>query len=137
MYRLLLDTNVLLDFMVPERPESNAAVEVIRRCANGTDTGCVCAGSLKDAYYVACKYLGEQAARDFVRAFLDALNVIALDEATCRIAASSDEPDFEDAIIRATAENMRANLILTHDERAYERSAVRAITPQRFVDLFC
>ena len=126
MYRLLLDTNVLLDFMVPERPESNAAVEVIRR-----------AGSLKDAYYVACKYLGEQAARDFVRAFLDALNVIALDEATCRIAASSDEPDFEDAIIRATAENMRANLILTRDERAYERSAVRAITPQRFVDLFC
>lgn len=137
MYRLLLDTNVLLDFMVPERPESNAAVEVIRRCANGTDTGCVCAGSLKDAYYVACKYLGEQAARDFVRAFLDALNVIALDEATCRIAASSDESDFEDAIIRATAENMRANLILTRDERAYERSAVRAITPQRFVDLFC
>ena len=86
---------------------------------------------------MACKYLGEQAARDFVRAFLDALNVIALDEATCRIAASSDEPDFEDAIIRATAENMRANLILTRDERAYERSAVRAITPQRFVDLFC
>ena len=137
MYKLLLDTNVLLDFMVPERPESDAAVEIIRRCSNGHDVGYVCAGSLKDAYYVACKYLGEQAARDFIRAFLGALSVAPLDEAMCKIAANSNEPDFEDALVRATAEHLGANLILTRDAKAYERSTVRAVSPQQFVNLFC
>ena len=137
MYKLLLDTNVLLDFMVPDRPESDAAVEIIRRCSNGTDVGCVCAGSLKDAYYVACKHLGEQTAHDFVRVFLEALSVAPLDEAMCKIAANSNEPDFEDALVRATAEHINANLILTRDAKAYEHSTVRAISPQQFVDLFC
>lgn len=136
MYKLLLDTNVLLDFMDPERPGSDAAVEVIRRCTAGIDKGYACAGSLKDAYYVATKYLGEQAARDFTRAFLMALDVVPLDRALCRLAADSNEPDFEDALVRLSAEGLRADVILTRDAQAFERSTVRALSPARFLELF-
>ena len=55
----------------------------------------------------------------------------------CKIAANSNEPDFEDALVRATAEHINANLILTRNAKAYEHSTVRAISPQQFVDLFC
>lgn len=136
MHKLLLDTNVLLDFMVSERPGSTAAVEVFRRCARGTDIGLVCASSLKDVYYVARKHLGEQAARDFVRAFLMALKALPLDDALCRLAADSNEPDFEDAIIRASAEDARVDFILTRDAQAFQRSRVRALTAEKYLELF-
>lgn len=136
MHKLLLDTNVLLDFMVAERPGSDAAVEVIRRCATKEDVGYVCAGSLKDTYYVARKYLGEQSARDFVRAFLMVLEVCALDGPVCRIAADSNEPDFEDALIRASAEDERVDFILTRDVGAFQATKIRSLDAERYLALF-
>lgn len=136
MHRLLLDTNVLVDFMVPDRPGSDAAVEVIGRCVRGKAEGLVCAGSLKDVYYVARKHLGERAARDFVRTFLVALRVLPLDDALCRLAADSYEPDFEDAIVRTSAEDAHADFILTRDVEAFQRGTTRAMSAERYVSLF-
>ncbi len=136
MHKLLLDTNVLLDFMVEERPESDCAVEVFRRCAGGAAKGIVCTGSLKDVYYLGQKYLGEQAARDFVRAFLRIFDIAPVDKALCMTAVNSDEPDFEDGLVRASAEENRADFILTRDVAAFRRSTVRAVTPSCYLELF-
>lgn len=137
MNKLLLDTNILLDFMVSERPDSDAAVELFRRCTTGRDTGYVCAGSLKDVYYVASRYLGEQAARDFTYAFLDAFEVIALDKTLCSIAVRSNEPDFEDGLVRAAAEDKRVDLIITRGTDAFGASTIKAVTAKAYIENFC
>lgn len=135
-YKLLLDTNALLDFMVSERPESNAAVEVVRQCLGTEARGIVCSGSLKDLYYVGKKYLGEQAARDFTSIFLNAFEVFPLDKALCKTALELNEPDFEDGLVRAAAEEVGADFIITRDVEAFQSSTVRAISPARYVELF-
>lgn len=135
-HRLLLDTNVLLDFMIEKRPESGYAVDIFRLCANGAAKGMVGAASLKDIYYISQKYLGEQAARNFVRAFIAAFDVAPVDKALCATAVDSDEPDFEDGLVRAAAEDNSADFIISRDTKAYGRSKVRALTPREYVELF-
>ena len=56
--------------------------------------------------------------------------------ALCRQAADSDEPDFEDGLVRACAENARVDFIVTRDVTAFARSKVRSIAPADYVARF-
>lgn len=50
--------------------------------------------------------------------------------------ALSDEPDFEDGIIRACAEAAGADFIISRDERAFARSPIKRMSAQEYIDLF-
>ena len=101
MRRLLLDTSYLLDYAEPGRPDEAAAIELFRQVVSGRYEGVVAASSLKDFYYLACKWQGDQAARDWLRVFMRAFTVVELDIEACAMAVDSDEPDTtHDAALR-------------------------------------
>ncbi len=135
--RLLIDTNVLLDAAMDERPGWTAATLLIDELAYEDVVGYVSALSLKDVYYVLTKYADECAARSFILAAMELLIVTGVDGALCRLAALSDEPDFEDGIIRACAESLPVDFIISRDEKAFARSPIRRLSAQEYVDLFC
>ena len=135
--RLLVDTNVLLDAAMGERPGWAAATLLIDELAHEDVKGYVSALSLKDVYYVLSKYSDEASAREFVLALLDLFEVVAVDAALCRMAAFSSEPDFEDGIIRACAESVPVDFIVSRDENAFKKSPVKRLSAQDYADLFC
>ena len=135
--RLLIDTNILLDAAMGERPGWAAATLLMDELAYGEAVGFVASVSLKDAYYVLTKYADEAAAREFVLAVMDLCQVAAVDGITCRLAALSDEPDFEDGLIRACAEGNRIDYIISRDKEAFARCAIKRLSAQEYVDLFC
>ena len=67
---------------------------------------------------------------------MDDFIICSVDYALCRQAADSDEPDFEDALVRACAENARVDFIVTRDVTAFARSKVRSIAPADYVARF-
>lgn len=136
MRKILLDTNFLLDFIDETRPESEYACELFRRTVSGEFSGVIAASSLKDMYYIACKRGSEQEARDWANMFIWAFDVEPLDVEICVIAASSDEPDFEDGCVRASAERAQVDFIITRDRTAFERSWVKAYSAREFLELF-
>ena len=136
MSRLLLDTNYLLDFIIKERPESDEAVRLFRLIVQGEHEGLVASTSLKDLYYLARKGLSDQECRDWIRVFMRAFAVCALDQDACWAALNSDEPDFEDGCIRAIAEHEGVDFIITRDADAFARSTVKTYTARRFLELF-
>lgn len=99
--------------------------------------GYVSSLSLKDAYYILSKYANEPSAREFVLAAIDLFEVVAVDATVCRMAALSDEPDLEDGIIRVCAEQVDADFILSRDKHAFERSSIRRLSAQEYLQLFC
>ena len=135
--KVFLDTNILLDAAMSERPDWAYAVMLLDEIAYGHIDGMIAATSLKDCYYILCKYAGESPARDFVRACLDLFEVCELDAATCRMAVNSNEPDFEDGLIRACAERENATFVISRDEKAYRRSAIKRLSARDYVELFC
>ena len=68
---------------------------------------------------------------------MDAFGVVAVDESLCRHAIVSDEPDFEDGIVRACAESVGADFIVSRDARAFRTARIRRLSAQEYVDLFC
>ena len=53
---------------------------------------------------------------------------------TLETALASNEPDFEDGMIRAAAEQASANFILSRDAKAFANSTVPRIEPIYFVE---
>lgn len=135
--KLLVDTNTLLDAAMGERPGWAAATLLVDEIAYEDVRGYVCAGSLKDVYYILGKYADEPSARQFVLAIMDLFEVVAVDGALCRMAALSDEPDFEDGLIRACAESVAVDFIISRDEKAFARSPIKRLSAQDYIDLFC
>ena len=134
--KVLFDTNILLDAMMEERPEWAYAVMLHDEIAYGRLEGCVAATSLKDVYYVLTKYAGEKAAREYVDAALDAFTLLEVDEATCRIASRSNEPDFEDGLVRACAERAQVSFIISRDEDAFRKSPIKRLSARDYAELF-
>ena len=73
--RAFLDTNFLLDCVLPVRPEHGAAQMTKGLVGVGLIEGVVSACSLKDAYYILTKQAGEARAREVVRDCLKSYSV--------------------------------------------------------------
>ena len=137
MIRALLDTNVLIDFMVPDRPGSPCAARIVDAAGEGRFEAVVSAGSLKDAYYIVRKHFGDALVREYLSALMDLAEIAPIDRAACTTALASDEPDFEDGLVRAAAETARADFIVTRDAAAFEGSAASPVEPVLFADVVC
>ena len=124
--RLLFDTNVLLDAVVPGRPQSKEACRVLELCNGGGDLGFACSLSLKDVYYVLERYYDECTARRGVEA-------LAGGTEECYLSLQGNEPDFEDGLVRACAELNDIDFILTRDDKAFGRSKVRRVTCAQYL----
>ena len=122
--RAFLDTNFLLDCVLPGRPEHAAAQTIKGLVDVGLIEGVVSACSLKDAYYILTKQAGEARGRE------------SLDQEACFASAYSDEPDFEDGCIRAMAERAGVDFIITRDRAAFVRSTIKTFSPAEFIRAF-
>ena len=91
--------------------------------------------SLKDAYYLLTRQFDEPTARSAIKYLLDLLVVMPFDGEGCLIAAESNEPDFEDGMIRAMAELNHVSFILTRDKAAFRNSTVRKLTCREYLDI--
>ena len=135
MCRLMLDTNILLDAVLSGRPGTDAAREVINRCNGNGEYGMACALSLKDVYYVASKVHGEPWARQAVQKIMGLVVVAPVDAEVLDEASRSNEPDFDDGIVRACAELNDADFIITRDKAAFLKSKVRAVSVAEYLDI--
>ena len=136
-HKALLDTNILLDAAIRERPGWTAAQLLLDEVTVGKLEAFVAATSLKDVYYVLGKYQDSSFANEYLAATLDAFTLVAVDESICRTALRSNEPDFEDGIIRACAESIQADFIVSRDAAAFKAAKIRRLTAQEYVDAFC
>lgn len=125
--RLLIDTNIALDLLSPGRPQFKEANEVAELCNGGGDIGFITVGSLKDVYYILTKFGGEGLARESVRVLMDLFAVAPMAAEECDLSLRSNEPDFEDGLVRACAELNGIDFILTRDAEAFMGSRVRAL----------
>ena len=133
MHRLLFDTNILLDAVSPNRPEQRETHRLLARCNGYGDMGIACGLSLKDVYYVMHKRFGEPTARKAVDWLTKLLVIGSIGAEECLDALGSNEPDFEDGLIRSCAELNDVDFIISRDKDAFARSTVRCVTSREYL----
>jgi len=129
MDSVVLDTNVLIDFLSTARPENNIAVSTIRELRTANANVYAVANSLEDIYYILGRTDGEPVARTAVTTLLAVFGILPVDENCCHHALMCGEPDFEDGIIRAAAEIARVDYIISRDASAFVGSLVPRLSP--------
>lgn len=136
--RILLDTNVLLDYVDARRDEHVTAVELMHM-AVARDLYLVApASSYKDLYYILCRSLhSEERGRALLRKLVECVPIAPLDLRGAYLAPASagDEPDFEDGLVREIAECERVSAIITRDTAAFTGSSIPKFTPQEFLEV--
>lgn len=133
MYRILLDTNILLDSVIPNCPQHDEALALLKWCNGSGDYGFAAATSFNDAYYVLCRAYDEVIAREALENLLGLVAVAPVSAEECDRSLRSNEPDFEDGLVRACAELSGADFIITCDEDAFAGSKVKSVTAKEFL----
>lgn len=134
MYRLLIDTNILLDSLISNRPEHKEALKLLKWCNKSGDYGFAAATSFNDVYYILRKTYGEPLAREAVSKLMECVAIAPASAEECHLSVSSNEPDFEDGLIRACAELNDVDFIITRDNKAFQGTKIKSVTASRFFE---
>lgn len=135
--KLLVDTNIFLDVAINAREGHVPGVLLWDEFLYGEAEGYIAATSLQDIYFILSKYEGESRSRGFIEAILKIFQVVPVDALICNTAIRSNEPDFEDGIVRECAESIPVDFIISRDKNAFGRSYIKSLTAQEYLDFFC
>ena len=133
---VFLDTNALLDLCDKDRPGHDAMRQLARRSISHRDVELHASiSSFKDLYYILSRlYKDEHRARLAVEKMMGPLVApVVLLASFGQTALACDEPDFEDALIRISAEREGADVLLTRDSAAFLGSSVAKKSPAELV----
>ena len=129
--RYFLDTNTLVYSLHQGAPKHKEVNDFLERCLSESSPCYFLSSSLKDAYYILCRhYLSETDARQSIKMLRETLDMVDLNAAIVDNAFESDEPDFEDALIRSAAESLQVDAIISYDEDAFKNSFVPKLTAE-------
>ena len=125
MASILLDTNIIVYWAHESSPMHGNVSQLIRKAAACDYDMYVLASSLSDAYYVLhSNYMKEPAARRSIENAANSFTLIDLTLDMVYAALHSDEPDYEDGLIRAAAEALQVDAIISYDSRAFRKSII-------------
>jgi predicted nucleic acid-binding protein len=134
--KVLIDTNVILDFFLTRTPHDIAAKKIFEMTYQEKITAFITASSVTDIYYIVKKRLGDSKARDVLINLLNLLIIIAVDGIDCVSALGLPIIDFEDAVVVACAKKCDIDVIITNDVefQGIEPTLIRVISPNDFLN---
>jgi len=128
--RLLIDTDVLLDFALDREPHADAAKRLLAWAATNPGRCAVAWHSLANLNYIMRGKTGL-----FIRDLLEFVEVPRTGREQMQAALDMGFSDLEDAMQTAAAMLFGAQLIVTRNTRDYRHSPIKADTPDTVVKL--
>jgi predicted nucleic acid-binding protein len=133
---VLIDTNVILDYVLKREPFAADALSCLERLIISKEKVWLTASTITDIYYVTRRTLKDSAkAKAVIAKLLNAFQVAGVDKADCIIALGNGVSDYEDALVSVCAKKVKAEYVITRNIKDFEKSAVPAITPSDFLKL--
>jgi predicted nucleic acid-binding protein len=132
MIKILIDTDVNLDFVLQRQPFFVQADEIFLRCSNGEFEAYICDITPINIFYVGRKEIGRNKTIRAIDDLLIMTKVCAANSSVLQKALTSKITDYEDAVQHecAIAENLDA--IVTRNTKDYKNSTVKVYSPSEF-----
>ena len=136
MKKILIDTDVILDFFFDRKPFSENSTTILNLCENKIIEGYVTPVIISNIYYLLRRTAKHEKVIEKLKLLLTILNVLKMDKSTIEKALNSDFKDFEDALQNFSAVNFgEIEAIITRNIKDYKRSEIGVLTPESFVNL--
>jgi predicted nucleic acid-binding protein len=131
--RVLIDTNVVLDFLQEREPFVEDAAKLFERIDAGEIEGFIAAITITNIYYIVRKAAGIDAAKDAVTQILSDLQICTVDRGILEQAVSLNFRDFEDAVQYACAIAYTVDAIVTRDVSGFIGVEIPVKSPREIV----
>ena len=130
--KLFIDTNILIDYITEREPFTGKAKNIMDMCIDENAQGFIAVHSLLNMFFILRKEFPDVSVR---RAQLldltDFLEVVEVDKEMILKALKNNRfKDFEDCVQAECAVRAGADFIVTRNIKDFEKSSVRAITPE-------
>lgn len=131
---VLIDTNIIIDFLTKREFFYRASSTVIEKCARKELIGYLAFHSVPNLWYILRK-IPEKKRRDWIMDICSFLQVVGVshDEVIKAVKMESFK-DFEDCLQDRCAESVNAKYIITRNLMDFTNSTVPAISPEEFLE---
>jgi len=134
MDKVLIDTDVLLDFFFDRKPFSKYATKVLSLCEENKLVGFTTPLILSNVYYLLRKTAKHDTIIEKLKQLLTIIGIIEIDKVTVFKALNSGFKDFEDALQNFSAiENGEIKIILTRNIKDFKKSKLAILTPETYL----
>jgi predicted nucleic acid-binding protein len=127
--RVLIDTNVVLDFLLERQPFVESAAKLFQQIDNGQIEGFITATTITNIYYILRKAAGSTIAIDAVSQILTDLNICMVDRQILKQAVDLNFQDFEDAVQYSCAVASQVDAIVTREITGFVAAEIPVISP--------
>lgn len=133
--RVLLDSNVIIDIYTNRSSGDELSRQLLLLHKFGDVEFWVSASSFTDMFFILSKFFSSERIQEVFEESLDWLHICATDSGDIASAAAARWSDFEDCVINAGAEKVKADYILTRNKKDFTRSSIPTMTPTEFFDM--
>ena len=136
MKKILIDTDVILDFFFDRKPFSENSAIILNMCERKHIQGFVTPVIISNSYYLLRRTAQHDKVIDKLKQLLSIVDVLNMNKKIVESALNSDFKDFEDALQNfAAVFNEEIDVIVTRNIKDFKKSEIAVLTPESFVKL--
>lgn len=134
--RILVDTNILLDYLLCWEPYEQIAREIVLACKRKQVSGCIAAHSISNMFFILRKAFSVEERKSLLRNLCELFEVEGIDKARILETLANERfSDFEDCLQMECAIAFRADYIVTRNCDDFKGSRIPCIEPEEFCKL--
>lgn len=133
---ILIDTNVMLDYLCQREGFFEASNKIMEMCAKENISGFIAAHSVLNAYYILRNKYTDNERKEILLKYIevvDVVNVLRKDIEDCL--SNAEFTDMEDCLQDICAVSCDAQYIVTRNIKDFQQSKTQAILPEDFIRL--
>jgi predicted nucleic acid-binding protein len=132
--KILVDTNILLDYFLKREPFYQYAREILTLCKSDKIQGCIASHSISNMFYILRKEYSSKERRILLMNLCSIFDVVGIDKSKLMNGLENETfADFEDCLQMECAKEFGAQYIVTRNTDDYKTSEIPAITPREYL----
>lgn len=132
--RVLIDNDVVLDFLLKREPYFQEARELFLRAAKREIVLFVAAITPINCFYTIRKFHDLETTRESVRKLLQIVKIARVDKSILDRAFGLGFNDYEDAVQCSSAIRAKLEAIITRNIKDFRKSTITTYTPADFIE---
>ena len=134
--RVLIDTNVLLDYLLDREPYGQWARTIVEACQKRKLIGCIAAHSVTNIFYILRRDFSIAERKAILKDICRLFDVEGIDREKLECALANESfSDFEDCLQVECAKVFHADYIVTRNTKDFFDSTIACIEPEPMCEM--
>lgn len=134
--KVLIDTNIVLDWLMIREPNATNAKKIMEQCLFGELEAYITSHSVSDIFYILRKDFSVDKRKELLCLLCENMQVIPEDgETILEVLHHKEWKDLEDGLQMQSAKNAGLHYIVTQNLKDFQKSEVEAVSEERFCEM--